>query len=60
MPLPLIPATTTKTFRSWMGAEEDWSVDDPEITAILERFGGIPSGETMPRGDDFRHGKERE
>jgi len=52
MPLPLIPATTTKTFRSWMGAEEDWSVDDPEITAILERFGGIPSGERMPYIDE--------
>lgn len=48
MPLPLIPATTTKTFKKWVGTEEDWSVSDPELEHIIERFGGIPSGETMP------------
>lgn len=50
MPLPMIPATTTKAFKKWMGAEEDWSVDDAEIMHILERFGGLPSGEPMPCG----------
>lgn len=48
MPLPMIPGTTTKTFREWVGSEEDWSVSDPELEHIVKRFGGIPSGETMP------------
>lgn len=51
MPLPLIPVTTTKTFREWVGSEEDWSVSDPELEHIVKRFGGIPSGETMPFTD---------
>ena len=45
MPLPLVPATTTKAFREWM--EE---VDDHEILALLDRFGGMPSGEDFPSG----------
>lgn len=43
MPLPLIPITTTKAFRRYI---EDHS--DSEILKILERFGGMPSGETFP------------
>ena len=45
MPLPLVPATTTKSFRAWM--EE---VGDDEILALLDRFGGMPSGEGFPTG----------
>ena len=43
MPLPLIPATTTKAFRECME-----SVNDGEILWILDRFGGMPSGESFP------------
>lgn len=43
MPLPMIPATTTRAFREHM--EE---VGDQEIIAILDRFGGMPSGESFP------------
>lgn len=43
MPLPIIPATSTAAFRSYM--EE---VGDQEIIAILDRFGGMPSGESFP------------
>lgn len=43
MPLPLIPATTTKAFRKWI---ED--VGDDEILWILDRFKGMPSGEGFP------------
>lgn len=49
MPLPLVPATTTRAFREYM---ED--VGDDEIIAILDRFGGLPSGESFPiNGNDF-------
>ena len=48
MPLPLIPATTTKAFKAW--AED---VQDDEIIAILNRFGGLPSGESFPVFEDF-------
>jgi len=49
MPLPLIPATTTDVFRAYI--EE---VDDTEILTILDRFGGMPSGEPFPsNGSDF-------
>jgi len=49
MPLPLIPATTTKAFREYME-----KVGDEEITAILDRFGGMPSGESFPANEgDF-------
>lgn len=43
MPLPVVPATTTEVFRAYI--EE---VGDDEILAILDRFGGMPSGEGMP------------
>ncbi|MEF9956633.1 MAG: hypothetical protein RR767_05495 [Acinetobacter sp.] len=48
MPLPIIPATTTETFRDYIE-----SVDDDEILKILDRFGGMPSGETFPIGRGF-------
>lgn len=43
MPLPIVPATTTKAFKSYME-----SVKDDEILTIINRFGGMPSGETFP------------
>ena len=43
MPLPMFPATTTKGFREYIE-----SVNDSEILAILDRFGGMPSGENFP------------
>ena len=43
MPLPIVPATTTAAFREYM--EE---VGDEEILWILDRFGGMPSGESFP------------
>lgn len=43
MPLPLIPATTTDAFREYMD-----EVGDDEILALLDRFGGMPSGEGFP------------
>lgn len=43
MPLPIVPATTTAAFREYM--EE---VGDEEILWILNRFGGMPSGESFP------------
>ena len=50
MPLPLIPATTTEVFRRYI---ED--AGDSEILWILDRFGGMPSGESFPlRNDDFQ------
>lgn len=49
MPLPLIPATTAPAFRDYM-----MEVADDEIIHILDRFGGMPSGELFPVGDDFQ------
>ena len=49
MPLPMIPATTTKAFKQYIQ-----DVDDKEILAIIERFGGMPSGETFPDGKAFQ------
>lgn len=49
MPLPLIPATTAPAFREYMA-----DVDDDEILHVLDRFGGLPSGELFPTGDDFQ------
>ena len=49
MPLPLIPATTTKAFKKWI--EE---VGDTEIQWILDTFGGMPSGEPFPRGKQMQ------
>lgn len=43
MPLPTIPATTTKAFRDFVDA-----VGDDEIKWIINRFGGMPSGESFP------------
>lgn len=47
MPLPLVPASTTLAFRTWMEDE-----GDQEILAILDRFGGMPSGEGFPAGSN--------
>ena len=46
MPLPLVPATTTLAFREYME-----QVGDTEILEILDRFGGMPSGESFPLRD---------
>ncbi|WEE79471.1 hypothetical protein LZ683_08960 [Comamonas testosteroni] len=49
MPLPVIPATTTTSFREYI--EEK---GDSEILALLDRFGGMPSGESFPESEsDF-------
>lgn len=45
MQLPLIPETATTAFKNYI--EE---VGDDEITAILEKFKGMPTGETVPLG----------
>lgn len=52
MPLPMVPATTTLAFREYIE-----SVQDDEILKILDRFGGMPSGETFPQGRDFESWK---
>ncbi len=44
MPLPVAPATTTEAFREYVQ-----DVGDTELERILERFGGIPTGEPMPQ-----------
>lgn len=43
MPLPMIPVTTTPLFREFIE-----SVNDTEILHLLDRFGGMPSGESFP------------
>lgn len=48
MPLPLVPATTTTAFREFI---ED--VGDEELLNMLDRFGGMPSGEGFHQGLDF-------
>lgn len=48
MPLPIIPATRTVAFKRYMHL-----MGDDEILAILERFGGMPSGESFPTGKAF-------
>ncbi|MFW2037436.1 hypothetical protein ACG92Y_02705 [Acinetobacter ursingii] len=48
MPLPLIPTTTTSAFREYIE-----KVGDQEILNILDRFGGMPSGESFPKGSGF-------
>lgn len=48
MPLPLVPATTTNAFYEFV--EE---TKDQEILNMLNRFGGMPSGEGFPKGLDF-------
>lgn len=50
MPLPIIPATATEHFREYV--EE---VGDEELKVLLDRFGGLPSGEPFPDpGEDFQ------
>lgn len=49
MPLPIIPATTAPAFISYLR-----EVVDDELIHIVERFGGLPSGELFPTGDDFQ------
>ncbi|MFZ4537185.1 hypothetical protein [Propionivibrio sp.] len=49
MPLPMIPMTTTKTFRKYME-----KVSDDEIITALDLFGGLPSGEGFPVGEKAR------
>lgn len=48
MPLPIIPATRTDAFRRYM-----YLMGDNEILAILDRFGGMPSGESFPAARNF-------
>lgn len=43
MPLPLIPATTTNAFYKYVKEK-----NDHELLKILDRFGGMPSGESFP------------
>lgn len=49
MPLPMIPATTAPAFLEYMR-----EVADDEVIHIVERFGGMPSGENFPLGKDFQ------
>lgn len=49
MPLPIIPMSTTEAFREYIV-----EVGDTELEMILDRFGGIPSGEGFPLSEsDF-------
>ena len=48
MPLPIVPATRTRAFRDYM-----YLMGDDEILAILDRFGGMPSGESFPAYREF-------
>lgn len=48
MPLPLVPATTTQAFHEYIT-----DVGDDELLKIIDRFGGMPSGESFPIGQDF-------
>lgn len=48
MPLPMIPMTTTEAYREWV--EE---VGDSEVSWVLDRFGGLPSGEPFPTGKEL-------
>ncbi len=49
MPFPLIPATTSQAFKAYVV-----KVGDEELLKILDRFGGMPSGEAFPREDVFQ------
>lgn len=49
MPLPMIPATTAPHFLGYLR-----EVVDDELIHIVERFGGLPSGETFPTGKGFQ------
>lgn len=50
MPLPIVPATRTRAFRQYVQ-----DVGDDELLAILDRFGGMPSGEGFPMSKDRKH-----
>lgn len=45
MPLPLVPASTTAAFREYVT-----EVQDDELLTLLDRFGGLPTGEGFPQG----------
>lgn len=47
MPLPMVPATTTEAFREYVQ-----EVGDAELEWIIDRFGGMPSGEGFPEGSE--------
>lgn len=49
MPLPMVPATTAPAFLSYLR-----EVNDDELIKVVERFGGMPSGELFPVDDDFQ------
>lgn len=49
MPLPIIPATTSPDFLKYLR-----EVKDEELISIVERFGGLPSGEDFLLGKDFQ------
>lgn len=49
MPLPIVPASATKSFMKYI---ED--VGDDEILDILLRFGALPSGEPFPESSDLQ------
>lgn len=49
MPLPMVPASTAPAFLSYLR-----EVNDDELIKVVERFGGMPSGELFPVGDDFQ------
>lgn len=44
MPLPLIPATTTGAFKAYVQEQ-----GDDELQWVIDRFGGLPSGEGFPK-----------
>jgi len=43
MPLPLVPASTTEAFRRYVQ-----DMGDEELELLLDRFGGLPTGESFP------------
>ena len=49
MPLPLVPATTFPEFLDYL-----YTVDDHELIHVVERFGGMPTGENFPTGNAFQ------
>jgi len=53
MPLPLVSVTRTQAFRNWID-----EIGDTEVMAVLERFGGLPSGEDWPAGDNLKHAEK--
>lgn len=50
MPLPLVAATTTEAFKKYIQ-----EVGDEELILLVDRFGGMPSGESFPENpQDFQ------